>query len=866
MGKEFEELKEAKAAIQSGTSAIHLSGDDYSRIDEFVEKLALALDFIESEEKQVMGQDGPETQTEEKAQVVEWNYGYGQVDFFSRAKIGSEGEKILFPRFLETYKNKRYAEKRIILIRNARHVLEGEFNRENLAQLQQTIIHLKKKLPGKAALVYCDETRFIPDELSSLVHYIDIKPPSREELAKITLEFINRKGLPEDPNLVYKLSSMCVGMSEDSFTQILKKAETDFADTVIPLAAKTKKQFVDKSDLLKYVDVAVDINNNVGGLDYLKWWLNQEKKAFENPEAARELGINPAKGILLVGMPGCGKSLTSKAVAAFFGLPLLQLDLGTLMGKYVGDSEGNLRRALRLAENSSPCVLWVDEIEKAFAGVGGDESGVSQRLFGYLLTWLNDKTARVFVMATANDVAILPPEFLRRGRFDEIFYVDFPSAPERKEIFKIHLGKAFGGKEKVEEILANNKTLNEKFEELTRDRKPEETGSDTDAVVNNIVQALSKRDFYKDQLEKRIGKEKVGKILGDHYSAMKFEELIHDIKPEGKTGKNGKPVDQGKKVMDYPGTEGYAGSDIESLVNAAIKRAWNQGKDLEAIKTDIFDTLLEERVHMTPLKEVLAEKIKLNREKFGQYKLTSASEKETNLRRFQINSDGPDEEAQIADAKDKRCPMDILIKYSKKGTRKVKLAVLENQNCPAMCIFDLMEDKDADVKAKAQEKHWTTPEGIIKIAQNGTKEQKHDLLTREIPRETLLYLAKDERCPAGILIAMAKKDTKEVKLAVLDHPNFPSVSFMDFMVDDDADVKAKAEEKWLATPHGIGTIALAQMGTRKDIFGIMQRPFIPEPVWAALIGRAGKDQEIKALLLGYPFLPEAKKAQLHGNP
>jgi SpoVK/Ycf46/Vps4 family AAA+-type ATPase len=146
---------------------------------------------------------------------------------------------------------------------------------------------------------------------------------------------------------------------------------------------------------------------------------------------------------MIVGMPGCGKSLTAKATAALFKLPLLRLDVGSLMGKYVGESESNMRRALRLAEAVSPCVLWVDELEKAFVGIGsgGNNSEVATRLFGYFLTWMQDKTGAVFVIATANDISALPPELLRKGRFDEIFSVDFPNPSERENIFAIHLQK-----------------------------------------------------------------------------------------------------------------------------------------------------------------------------------------------------------------------------------------------------------------------------------------------------------------------------------------------------------------------------------------------------------------------------------------
>lgn len=147
------------------------------------------------------------------------------------------------------------------------------------------------------------------------------------------------------------------------------------------------------------------------------------------------------KGVLIVGMPGCGKSLAAKASAKLFEVPLLRLDIGKMFGKYVGESEENMRRALKIAEAVSPCILWVDEIEKAFSGVGdgGGGNSVTTRLFGNFLTWMQDKESTVFVVATANDISKLPPEFLRKGRFDELFSVDLPNAEERRNIFEIHL-------------------------------------------------------------------------------------------------------------------------------------------------------------------------------------------------------------------------------------------------------------------------------------------------------------------------------------------------------------------------------------------------------------------------------------------
>jgi len=164
---------------------------------------------------------------------------------------------------------------------------------------------------------------------------------------------------------------------------------------------------------------------------------------FKDMKAAAEFGVAMPKGALIVGVPGCGKSLSAKAAGSLFGVPLLRLDMGRLMGKYVGESEENMRKAIRLAEAISPCVLWVDELEKAFAGIGSGGGGaeVTTRLFGTFLTWMQEKKSAAFVVATANDITQLPPELMRKGRFDEIFYVALPNLEERRKIFEIHLRK-----------------------------------------------------------------------------------------------------------------------------------------------------------------------------------------------------------------------------------------------------------------------------------------------------------------------------------------------------------------------------------------------------------------------------------------
>lgn len=203
-----------------------------------------------------------------------------------------------------------------------------------------------------------------------------------------------------------------------------------------------KRQIIRKSGLLEYCDSPESLGT-VGGLDMLKAWLGKRSVAFR--DEARTFGLPAPRGVLLLGVQGCGKSLSAKAVSQLWHLPLLRFDVGRVFGSLVGSSEENVRRAIKVAESVAPAILWVDEIDKAFRGSRGSgastDGGTSARVFGTFLTWLSEKTAPVFVVATANDVTQLPPELLRKGRFDEIFFIDLPATAERKDIFRIHLAK-----------------------------------------------------------------------------------------------------------------------------------------------------------------------------------------------------------------------------------------------------------------------------------------------------------------------------------------------------------------------------------------------------------------------------------------
>jgi SpoVK/Ycf46/Vps4 family AAA+-type ATPase len=233
---------------------------------------------------------------------------------------------------------------------------------------------------------------------------------------------------------------LTLGEAENVLAKILVKHERLSGDLVGEVLFE-KQQIIRKSGLLEYY-ASEETFASVGGLSALKEWLAKRASAFT--VEAQAFGLPPPKGLLLLGVQGCGKSLCAKAVANLWQVPLLRFDIGRVFGSLVGSSEENVRRAIAVAESVAPAVLWVDEIDKALAGSQGSalsDGGTTARVFGTFLTWLSEKTSPVFVVATANEIAQLPPELLRKGRLDEIFFVDLPAEAERAEIFTVHLRK-----------------------------------------------------------------------------------------------------------------------------------------------------------------------------------------------------------------------------------------------------------------------------------------------------------------------------------------------------------------------------------------------------------------------------------------
>ncbi len=300
----------------------------------------------------------------------------------------------------------------------------------------------------RSTMVLTGATVQLPGEIELEAVRYDLKFPDRDELLKVVnmvlqslkvgkkLEALFRE--EEREQFLKALQGLTLHQARQAVAGAVL-SDGRFTPEDIQAVLKRKAQMVRDGGLLEYYPME-DNRYQLGGFANLKSWLQRAYVGFSRE--AQALNLSPPRGILIVGVPGCGKSLAAKVIAREWKLPLLKLDAGRLFDKYIGESEKNFRKAISLAESMAPTVLWIDEIEKALVSAGSSESdgGLSRRLFGAFLTWLQEKRQEVFVVATANDLAILPPELLRKGRFDEIFFVDLPTPEEREVILKIHLG------------------------------------------------------------------------------------------------------------------------------------------------------------------------------------------------------------------------------------------------------------------------------------------------------------------------------------------------------------------------------------------------------------------------------------------
>ena len=365
----------------------------------------------------------------------------------------------------------------------------------------------------------------VPQEISKYVSFFDIPFPDEEELEYLIDVHLNVNGYPKEKledkdrkDLLQSLKGMTAFEVDRVLDMAMSKDGSLCADDK-SMILEQKKQMVKNSGLLELINVKEKLED-IGGLEKLKKYLEKKEKILNRLVEAREAHVATPKGVFIVGMPGCGKSLCAKAAANLFNVPLLKLDMGSMLGKYVGDSESNLRRAIKIAEAAAPCILWIDEIEKGFSGVGGNND-IMTRMFGYFLSWMQDKESSVYVIATANNADSLPPELKRKGRFDEIFCVNLPNKEERKAIFKVHLNRVKAPiNEANEEIIKQSEGFNgADIEAVVCEAKEE-------AFLNSIEGKDDKVDFNSLLLDIAKKTNSISKSCKKQIESMKkaFEE------------------------------------------------------------------------------------------------------------------------------------------------------------------------------------------------------------------------------------------------------------------------------------------------------------------------------------------------------
>lgn len=337
----------------------------------------------------------------------------------------------------------------------------------------------------------------LPKELEKDVHIFELPYPDFEDLKAIYKKVCRKYGIIEsepDHELIEAALGLTIMEAEKAFSlAFVENGQLTGAE--VPLIIREKENVIKKSGYLEYYHPK-ETMKDVGGLDNLKEWLQKRGRGFD--KHAKDFGLTYPKGIMLLGIPGTGKSLTAKAVGNLWHFPLLRLDMGKIFGGIVGESENNIREALRIAEAISPSILWIDEIEKGMSGIsssGSTDGGTTARVLGTFLTWMQEKTKPVFVVATANDISQLPPELLRKGRVDEIFFVDLPTEEERKEIIKIHLQRKRRKPEQfdIETLAAKSKGFSgAELEEVVKEALFQAYEDEEEIANEHILAAIEK--------------------------------------------------------------------------------------------------------------------------------------------------------------------------------------------------------------------------------------------------------------------------------------------------------------------------------------------------------------------------------------
>ena len=426
-----------------------------------------------------------------------------------------------------------------LIIKNAEEEMKDA---KNIALIKKMAETRYSNSDYNFTVIVVTEAETVPKDLEKFTSILDIPNMTKDDIEKYIWNFAKKNNVNVDKKDVGEVAISLKGLTKleiDHVLNMIIESKNNISISGKDIIIREKGQIVKKSSILEIIDFKEKIEE-IGGLEGLKEWLSSKAQVFRRLDEAKKFGVDTPKGALLVGMPGCGKSLAAKASARLFNVPLLRLDIGRLLGKYVGESEHNMRVALKTAESISPCILWIDEIEKAFAGIdqNGGASDITKRLFGQFLTWLQEKENTVFVVATANDITAFPPEFIRKGRFDEVFFIDFPNEEERERIFEIHLEKR--GK------MSDDIDLKELAEETEG-----YCGADIEEIVKNAVENKfileteneeEKKITTDNLLEATKSIDSLSNILSDKIDVLKKSYKKFKIKSASQKIKNGKRI------------------------------------------------------------------------------------------------------------------------------------------------------------------------------------------------------------------------------------------------------------------------------------------------------------------------------------
>ena len=453
--------------------------------------------------------------------VIEYDTAIGAVAFDSKVKAYDIKSIV---EFLEQEEQEGFTQQSVVVLKE----VNKQFADDKVIAFLRRIAEkdaINEKYKGVTVIIISSFFA-LPHELENYISVIEIPLPNQYEIKKIVEKVVISK-LPKvlTDDELDKLAFSLKGFNEFQIMQIISleiQKNKSITSDIMNLINREKENYVKKIGNIEIIKVKEDIEQ-VGGLKTLKDWLFRKQKLYSQLEKANQYNIELPKGMIITGVPGCGKSLTAKVSAAVLKMPLLRLDIGKVLGKYVGESEGNFKKSLSIAEAISPCVLWIDEIEKAFVGVGGDSSNeVTTRLFGQFLTWLQEHTTPVFVIATANSIDKLPIEFLRKGRFDEIFFVDLPNETEREQIFNLQL-------KRQEKLFASLNLDNRKMDVKQYAQKTVNySGADIEAVIKKLSE-----DVFIDGV-KDINAHILNLIKEMHPSCEIMMDKINDMRKKAK--------------------------------------------------------------------------------------------------------------------------------------------------------------------------------------------------------------------------------------------------------------------------------------------------------------------------------------------